>query len=64
MALLPVAEALERLIGSISPLPAERVALEDASGRFFRRRRIPPKIQARISVITRGSFAARTQTSS
>ena len=30
MALLPVAEALERLLGSISSLPAERVALEDA----------------------------------
>ena len=35
MALLPVADALQRLLGSISPLPAERVALEDASGRYL-----------------------------
>lgn len=35
MALLPVAEALERLLASVSALPDERVALEDASGRYL-----------------------------
>ncbi len=65
MALMPVAEALARVLDGIVPLPVEEVALADALGRTLaqdlsaRRTQPPDAVSAMDGYAVRGSDIAQ-----
>ncbi|RUU50341.1 molybdopterin molybdenumtransferase MoeA, partial [Mesorhizobium sp. M2C.T.Ca.TU.009.01.2.1] len=59
MALVPVAEALERLLDGAAPLPGERIPLADAAGRVLAEPVVALRTQPPFNASAMDGYAAR-----
>ena len=60
MALMPVAEALQRVVADARPLPVESVALDDALGRVLAEDLIAKRTQPPAAVSAMDGYAVRS----
>ncbi|BCM19671.1 gephyrin-like molybdotransferase Glp [Mesorhizobium sp. J8] len=60
MALVPVAEALERLLDSVAPLPGESIPLADAAGRVLAEPVVALRTQPPFNASAMDGYAARS----